>query len=49
MPHIVERGADWFKSIGTPKSYGPKLYCVSGHVNKQVCVELPLGVTCRAS
>jgi NADH-quinone oxidoreductase subunit F len=31
-----------------PKSYGPKLYCVSGHVNKQVCVELPLGITCRA-
>jgi NADH-quinone oxidoreductase subunit F len=47
VPHIVERGADWFKSIGTPKSYGPKLYCLSGHVNKQVCVELPLGVTCR--
>ena len=47
VPHIVERGADWFKSIGTPKSYGPKLYCVSGHVNKQVCVELPLGITCR--
>ena len=43
VPHIIERGADWFKSIGTPKSYGPKLYCVSGHVNKQVCVELPLG------
>jgi NADH-quinone oxidoreductase subunit F len=38
VPHIIERGADWFKSIGTPKSYGPKLYCVSGHVNKQVCV-----------
>src|SRR5215469_457749 len=33
VPHIIERGADWFKSIGTPKSYGPKLYCVSGHVN----------------
>ena len=48
VPHIIERGASWFKSIGTPKSYGPKLYCVSGHVNKQVCVELPLGVTCRA-
>jgi NADH-quinone oxidoreductase subunit F len=47
VPHIIDRGADWFKSIGTPKSYGPKLYCVSGHVNKQVCVELPLGVTCR--
>ena len=47
VPHIVERGADWFKSIGTPKSYGPKLYCVSGHVRWQVCVELPLGVTTR--
>ncbi|MBV8268159.1 MAG: NADH-quinone oxidoreductase subunit NuoF, partial [Planctomycetaceae bacterium] len=47
VPFIVERGADWFKSLGTPKSYGPKLYTVSGHVNKQVCVELPLGVTCR--
>ncbi len=47
VPYIIERGADWFKSIGTPKSYGPKLYCLSGHVNKQVCVELPLGVTAR--
>ncbi len=47
VPHIVERGAAWFKSIGTPKSYGPKLYCVSGHVNKQVCVELPLGISAR--
>ncbi|MFO0957857.1 MAG: NADH-quinone oxidoreductase subunit NuoF [Isosphaeraceae bacterium] len=45
VPHIVERGADWFKSIGTPKSYGPKLYTISGHVEKQVCVELPLGMT----
>ncbi len=45
VPHIVARGVDWFKSIGTPKSYGPKLYTISGHVNKQVCVELPLGVT----
>ncbi|WP_337177444.1 NADH-quinone oxidoreductase subunit NuoF [Paludisphaera sp.] len=47
VPHIVERGASWFKSIGTPKSYGPKLYTVSGHVEKQVCVELPLGVSAR--
>src|SRR6516164_8277587 len=48
VPHIVERGAAWFKSIGVPKSYGPKLYTISGHVNRQVCIELPLGVTCRA-
>jgi NADH-quinone oxidoreductase subunit F len=57
VPHIIERGADWFKSIGVPAdpsnprdmgSYGPKLYCLSGHVNKPGCYELPLGVTCRA-
>jgi NADH-quinone oxidoreductase subunit F len=47
VPHIVERGAEWFKSMGTPKSHGPKLYTISGHVNRQVCVELPLGATTR--
>jgi len=56
VPHIVERGADWFKSIGVPPdpknprdagSFGPKLYCISGHVNKPCCVELPLGVSVR--
>jgi NADH-quinone oxidoreductase subunit F len=56
VTHIVQRGAAWFKSIGVPPdptnprdpgSYGPKLYCISGHVNKPGCVELPLGVTAR--
>jgi len=56
VTHVVERGADWFKTIGIPPdpknprdagSYGPKLYCISGHVNKPCCVELPLGITVR--
>src|SRR6188472_3008870 len=56
VTHILSRGVDWFKSIGVPPdpnnkrdqgSYGPKLYCISGHVNKPCCVELPLGVTAR--
>jgi NADH-quinone oxidoreductase subunit F len=56
VTHIVDRGADWFKSMGVPPdpknprdagSYGPKLYCLSGHVNKPGLVELPLGVTVR--
>ncbi len=56
VTHIIDRGADWFKSMGVPGdpnnprdagSYGPKLYCISGHVNQQTCVELPLGVTVR--
>jgi NADH-quinone oxidoreductase subunit F len=56
VTHIVDRGADWFKSLGVPPdpknprdpgSYGPKLYCLSGHVNNPCCVELPMGVTAR--
>jgi NADH-quinone oxidoreductase subunit F len=56
VTHIIDRGADWFKSMGVPPdpknprdagSYGPKLYCISGHVNNPGCVELPLGVTVR--
>ena len=35
------------KNPRDPGSYGPKLYCISGHVNKPGCVELPLGVTVR--
>lgn len=47
VTHIVERGAEWFKNIGTEKSTGPKMYCVSGHVNKPGCYEYPLGVNLR--
>jgi NADH-quinone oxidoreductase subunit F len=56
VTHIIDRGADWFKSMGVPPdpknprdagSYGPKLYCISGHVNSPGLVELPLGVTVR--
>ncbi len=56
VTHILDRGGDWFKSLGVPPdpknprdagSYGPKLYCISGHVNKPCLVELPMGVTAR--
>ncbi len=56
VKHIADRGAEWFKSIGVPAdpnnprdagSYGPKLYCLSGHVNRPGCYEAPLGITCR--
>lgn len=47
VPHIVLRGADWFKSIGNDNNYGPKLYCLSGHVNRPGVYELPMGVTLR--
>ncbi len=46
VPHIVERGAEWFKAIGTDeKNTGPKLYAVSGHVAKPGTYEVPIGIT----
>lgn len=56
VKHIVERGPAWFRSIGVPPdpnnprdigSFGPKLYCLSGHINRPGCYELPLGITAR--
>ena len=56
VTQIMKRGVDWFKSLGVPPdpknprdagSYGPKLYTLAGHVEKPVCVELPMGVTIR--
>ncbi|HBI23265.1 MAG TPA: NADH-quinone oxidoreductase subunit F [Nitrospiraceae bacterium] len=47
VPHIIERGAAWFASIGPAKSPGPKLFGVSGHVNKPGLYELPMGTPLR--
>jgi NADH-quinone oxidoreductase subunit F len=47
IPHIINRGAAWYASIGTEQSKGPKIFCVSGHVNRPGNYELPLGVTLR--
>lgn len=47
IPSILERGAEWFASIGPPKSPGPKLFAVSGHVKYPGVYELPMGLTIR--
>ena len=47
MPHIVLRGPEWFAAIGTAESKGPKVFCVSGHVNRPGNFELPLGTPLR--
>ncbi len=52
LPAIIEFGAAWFKSIGrastlgdnVPGSYGPKLFGVSGHVNRPGVYEDELGI-----
>lgn len=47
VPFIIERGADWFKSMGTERSPGPKIFSLSGCVNRPGNYELPLGTTFR--
>lgn len=47
VPFIIDRGADWFMSMGTEKSPGPKIFSVSGCVQRPGNYELPLGVTLR--
>jgi NADH-quinone oxidoreductase subunit F len=47
LPLIVEKGADWYKSLGTADSPGVKIFSLSGHVKKPGNYELPFGTTYR--
>jgi NADH-quinone oxidoreductase subunit F len=47
VPYIVLGGAQWFRSMGTEKSPGPKIYSVSGRVNNPGQYECGLGITLR--
>ena len=43
----MQRGGDWFASLGTPKNGGTRLFSVSGHVKKPGTYELPMGISLR--
>jgi len=47
VPAIISRGAAWYRTIGTEKSPGPKIFSLSGCVNRPGNYELPLGTTFR--
>lgn len=47
VPYIVDRGADWFKAMGTEKSPGFKVFAVAGHVKRPGIYEAALGTTMR--
>ncbi len=47
VPFIVLGGAQWFKTMGTEKSPGPKIYSISGRVNNPGQYECSLGTTLR--
>ncbi len=47
LPYIIEAGGEVYARIGTPDCPGPKIYCVSGHVERPGVYELPMGTTLR--
>ncbi len=47
IPHIIDRGADWYKTLGLGEDAGTKMFGVSGRVNNPGCWELPMGTPIR--
>ena len=47
VPLIINRGSDWFTSIGTAGSKGTKIFALVGKVNNTGLVEVPMGMTLR--
>jgi NADH:ubiquinone oxidoreductase subunit F (NADH-binding)/NAD-dependent dihydropyrimidine dehydrogenase PreA subunit/(2Fe-2S) ferredoxin len=47
VPLIINKGADWFQSIGTEGSKGTKIFSLVGKVNNTGLVEVPMGMTLR--
>lgn len=47
IPIIINLGVDKYRNLGTQKSPGPKLFCLSGDINKPGLYEIPFGKTLR--
>jgi NADH-quinone oxidoreductase subunit F len=47
LPPIINQGGDWYRTIGIGKSTGPKVFCLSGQVERPGNYELPLGTPFR--
>lgn len=43
VPHILSRGADWFRSIGTEDTPGTMVFTICGDVARETVAELPMG------
>jgi NADP-reducing hydrogenase subunit HndC len=47
IPVIINKGPEWFASIGTAKSKGTKVFALAGKVNNVGLIEVPMGITLR--
>ena len=47
VPQIILKGPEWFRSFGTEKSPGTKVFALGGKINNTGLVEVPMGTTLR--
>ena len=47
IPQIILNGADWFKTMGTERSKGTKVFALGGKIEHTGLVEIPMGTTLR--
>jgi NADH:ubiquinone oxidoreductase subunit F (NADH-binding) len=47
IPVIINKGANWFNTIGTEKSKGTKVFALAGKINNVGLIEVPMGTTLR--
>ena len=47
VPLIINKGAEWYRSIGTENSKGTKIFALVGKINNTGLVEVPMGITLR--
>ncbi|MCR5662416.1 MAG: NADH-quinone oxidoreductase subunit NuoF [bacterium] len=43
VAHIINRGAEWFKSLGSPNNAGTKAFALTGNINNTGLIEVPMG------
>ena len=47
IPQIILKGSDWFRTMGTEKSKGTKVFALGGKIKNTGLVEIPMGTTLR--
>jgi NADH-quinone oxidoreductase subunit F len=47
IPFIIRNGGDWYAAMGTEKSKGSKVFCLTGKINHTGLAEVPMGITLR--
>ncbi len=47
IPFIIRNGGEWYAAMGTEKSKGSKVFCLTGKINHTGLCEVPMGITLR--